>query len=173
MTNAWPWWEKSKACKGRLNFRVRGQFEIKIFKVRLMNTTYFICILKKIELEPAIIWKVATCQWITSKKTLELGGSIPEPAIRSDDTGQQIHCFDSCQLIKTWMYNIRLQAPKLARKCEIKHWYACGTGGRKVGWSVYGHVIFKYSRMDRSSKLWGSAQIIELSPWSNKISAEN
>ena len=29
------------------------------------------------------------------------------------------HYFDSCQLIKTWMYDIRLQAPKLARKCEI------------------------------------------------------
>ena len=103
MINAWQW-EKSKAiafpaCKSRLNFRVRGQFEIKILKARLMSTTSFICILKKlnlslrsfekqqlfksaadehdlfyihfkkIELEPAIIWKVATCQRITSKKT--------------------------------------------------------------------------------------------------------
>ena len=58
------------------------------------------------------------------------------------------------------MYNIRLQAPKLARKCEIKHWYACGADRRKVGWSVYGHVIAKFSRMDRFSKLWG----FELSP---------
>ena len=99
MINAW----QSKAiafpaCKSRLNFRVRGQFKIKILKVRLMNTTSLICILnklilslrsfekqqlfksasqehdlfyihfKKIELEPAIIWKVATCQRITSKK---------------------------------------------------------------------------------------------------------
>ena len=47
------------------------------------------------------------------------------------------------------MYNIRLQAPKLARKCEIKHWYACGADGRKVGWSVHGHVITKFSRMGR------------------------
>ena len=62
------------------------------------------------------------------------------------------------------MYNIRLQASKLARKWEIKHWYACGVDGRKVGWSVYGHVIAKCSRMDRFSKLWGSAQNIELSP---------
>ena len=53
------------------------------------------------------------------------------------------------------MYNIRLQAPKLARKCEIKHWYACSAEGRKVGWSVYGHVIAEFSRMDRFSKLWG------------------
>ena len=42
-------------CKSRLNFRVQGQFEINILKVLLMNTTYFICILKQIELEPAII----------------------------------------------------------------------------------------------------------------------
>ena len=111
---------------------------------------------KKIELEPAIIWKVSTCQRI-------------RPAIRSGDTGQQKHYFDSCQLIKTWMYNIRLQAPKLARKCEIKHWYACGADGRKVGWSVYGHVIAEFSKMVRFSKLWD----FELSPWSNKISAQN
>ena len=32
----------------------------------------------------------------------------PEPAIRSGDTGQWIPCFDSCQLITTWMCNIRL-----------------------------------------------------------------
>ena len=89
----------------------------------------------------------------TFKKTLELSGSqwIPEPAIGSGDTGQQKHYFDSCQLNKTWMYNIRLQAPKLARKCEIKHWYACGADGRKVGWSVYGHVIAEFSKMDRCS----------------------
>ena len=96
----------------------------------------------------------------TFKKTLELSGSIPEPAIRSGDIGQQKHYFDSCQLIKTWMYNIRLQAPKLARKCEIKHWYTCGADGRKVGWSVYGHVIAEFSKMDRFSKLWD----FELSP---------
>ena len=76
----------------------------------------------------------------TFKKLLELRGSIPEPVIRSGDTGQQ------------------------------KHWYACGADRRKVGWSVYGHVIAEFSRMDRFSiKLWG----FELSPWSNKIPAQN
>ena len=49
VNNAWPWREKSKAtafpaCKSRLNFRVRGQFEIKILMVQLMNITYFTCI---------------------------------------------------------------------------------------------------------------------------------
>ena len=117
----------------------------------------------KIELEPAIIRKVATCQRISLKK-LKPSGSLPEPAILSGDIGQRIHCFGSCQLIKTWMYNIRLQAPKLARKCEIKHWYACGADGRKVERSVYRCVIAKFSRRDRFSKLWGFARDTELSP---------
>ena len=69
----------------------------------------------------------------TFKKILKLSGSIPESAIRSGDTGQRKHYFDSCQLIKTWMYNIRLQTLKLARKCEVKHWYDCGADGRVVG----------------------------------------
>ena len=41
------------------------------------------------------------------------------------------------------MDNISLQAPKLARKCEIKHWYSCGANGRKIGRLVYRHVIAK------------------------------
>ena len=61
------------------------------------------------------------------------------------------------------MYNIRLQEPKLARKCEIKHWYACADG-RKVGWSVYGHVIAEFSRMDRFSKLWVTSMDRKMSP---------
>ena len=32
-------------------------------------------------------------------------------------------------------------APKLARKCESKHWFPCGADGR----SVYGHAITKFS----------------------------
>ena len=39
---------------------------------------------------------------------LDLHRSIPEPAIWSDDTGQRIRVFDSCQLISTRMCNIRL-----------------------------------------------------------------
>ena len=35
------------------------------------------------------------------------------------DTGQRIPCFDSCQLTTTWMCNITLQAPTLARKSDI------------------------------------------------------
>ena len=40
-------------------------------------------------------------------------------------------------------------APKVARKCESKHWYACGAGGRSVG-----HVITKFSGMGRFIYPW-------------------
>ena len=39
--------------------------------------------------------------------------------------------------------NITSCAPKLARKCEIEHWFPCGADGR----AVYGHVITKFSGM--------------------------
>ena len=72
-TNALSWWAKSTAtvfpaCNSWLNFRVRGQFKIKILIVRPKYTTYFIWFFKKKKLEPAIIWKLATCQRIPSKK---------------------------------------------------------------------------------------------------------
>ena len=67
-------------CKSWLNSRVRGQFEVKSLIVQLINTTsYFLCV-KKIELDPAVIWKVE----------LELSGPIPEPGIRSGDDGQRM-----------------------------------------------------------------------------------
>ena len=38
----------------------------------------------------------------------------------------------------------RLQAPILARKFDISDWFPCGANRR-----AYGHVITKFSRMDR------------------------
>ena len=69
-------------------------------------------------------WKLVSGK-LKKKTRHNLDGSTPEPAIRSGDTGQWIFCFDSCQLTTTWMCNIRLQAPKLARKCNISHWLPC------------------------------------------------
>ena len=45
-------------------------------------------------------------------------------------------------------------APKLARKCESKHWFPCGADGRS-----YGHVITKFSRMGRLPHTLRSAMI--------------
>ena len=67
------------------------------------------------------------------------------------------------------MYNIRLQAPKLARKCEIKHWYACGADGRMVGWSMYGLAIAEFSRIDRFSNLWVTSMDRKMSPQYSQV----
>ena len=55
----------------------------------------------------------------------------PEPAIRSCDISQQI----PCQLIKTWMCNIRSQVPTLAKKCKISHWLPRSADGQVHGQS--------------------------------------
>ena len=70
-------------------------------------------------------WKLVSGK-LKKKTRHNLDGSTPEPVIPSGDTGQRILCFDSCHLTTTWMWNIRLQAPKLARKCNIPHWLSCG-----------------------------------------------
>ena len=62
-----------------------------------------------------------------------LDGSVPELTIMSCNTSQRIPCFDSCQLTTTWMCNIRLHAPTLARKCNDSHWFSRGAEGR--GWT--------------------------------------
>ena len=43
----------------------------------------------------------------TSKKHVTSMSCRLEPAIRSRDTGQQIPCLDRCQLLITWMFNIK------------------------------------------------------------------
>ena len=71
------------------------------------------------------------------KKVLDLDRSTLEPALWSDDTGQQIDHNIDVQLLFYW-------APKLAKKCESKHWFPCGADG-----GSYGQVITKFSRMGR------------------------
>ena len=95
-----------------------------------------------------IIWKVATCQRITSKKHSNPVGRYLSPRYDQTTLVSGYTVLTAVNWSKHGCSNIRLQAPKLARKCEIKHWYACGADGRKVGWSVYGHVIAKCSRID-------------------------
>ena len=58
------------------------------------------------------------------KIILVLEGSTLEPAVRSGDTGQlSIDHNTDVQLVFSW-------APKLARRCESKHWFPCGADGR-------------------------------------------
>ena len=51
--------------------------------------------------------KLALGQQSTSKKHMTLMSYKLEPAIWPRDMGQRVPCFDRCQLIITWMSNIR------------------------------------------------------------------
>ena len=60
------------------------------------------------------------------KKVLDLDGSTLEPAVRSGDILFWQLSIDhniDMQLVFYW-------APKLARKCESKHWFPCGADER-------------------------------------------
>ena len=156
MTNAWLWWEKSKTCKSRLNFSVRGQSVrsvVSFFLVRLMNTTYFICILKT--------WTWACGHSKSSNLSADNFKKHSNPVGRylSPRYGQAILVSGYTVLATVNRSKhgctIRLQAPKLAWKCEVKHRYDCGADGRKVGRSVYRHLLATFSRMDIFFKQWG------------------
>ena len=51
--------------------------------------------------------KTSTWSAVNFKKHMTSMSCRLEPAIWSRDTGQQIPCFDRCQLIITWMSNVK------------------------------------------------------------------
>ena len=88
------------------------------------------------------------------KKILDLDGSAPEPVIWSGDTGQQIRCFDSCQLITTLMCNIGAISVFLCSQCEIEHWFACGADGRGwVDFLTHGAPQARFARQSSAIKV--------------------
>ena len=101
-----------------------------------INITYLIWIFKKSKREPTIIWKRVNCQRITSKNTRPWWvDTWARDMVRwywsADTLFWQLSIDDNInvQSASSW-------APKVARKCESKHWYACGADGRLVGRSV-------------------------------------
>ena len=121
-----------------------------------INTTYLIWILKKSKREPAIIWKRINCQWITSKNTRPWWvDTWARDTVRwywsADTLFWQLSIDDNIDVQSAFSW-----APRVARKCESKHWYACGAEGRSVARSV-GHVITKFSGMGRFTYPWCSA----------------
>ena len=139
VTNAWTWREKSKttvfpACSSWLNFRVRVQFEIKILIVRHINTTYFIWILKKIKLEPAIIWKPVPCQRITSKKHLTSMGRNLSPRYSQVILVSGYLVLTAVDGSQHWCVSVfPCSDPKLARKYETEHW---SRSSKIINWSA-------------------------------------
>ena len=88
-------------------------------------------------------------------------------SIRLCDTGQQIPCFDSCQLTKLWMCNIRLQAATLAR-CVRFH-IGCLWCGRMDGQTdVWSSDVWSIHRMDRRPNYLSYGAPLAR-PWSSAI----
>ena len=92
--------------------------------------------LKKSKCEPAIIWKRINCQRITSINTrpwwVDTWGRDKVRWYWSADTlFWQLSINDNIDV-----QSASSRAPKVARKWESKHWYACGADGRSVGRSV-------------------------------------
>ena len=109
-------------CRNRwLNFRVRGQFEMKILIVRAHKNNIFHINLKKIKLKPATIWKLVTCQRIASKNTrtrwVDTWTRDLVGWYWSADT-----VFYSCQLITTLMCNMGAILVLLCSQTSWKVW---------------------------------------------------
>ena len=82
-----------------------------------------------------------------------------EPAIWSPDTGQRIPCFDRCQLIKTWMSNIKDVCCKLS--WYWSHWHTWRGGWTYVHRDGWWHNGYKttISRIDGLPHFLNSAMI--------------
>ena len=112
----------------------------------------------KNKLEPGIIWKLVTCQRITSKRySTSIGQYL------SQRYGQVIlvsgyPVLTAVNWSKHWCaICVQYQsscASRLARKCETEH---CSPVVRTDGRAVYCHVITTFSGMGRLTYPWCSA----------------
>ena len=123
----------------------------------------------KIKLEPAIIWKLVTCQRITSKRYSTSMGRHLSPRY-----GQVILVSGYPVLAALnwsqhwWAICVKYQfscAAKLATNCEIEHWFPCGADGRCTVTSLPNFLggidLFSYGApLARALRTWSSAIII-------------
>ena len=102
--------------------------------------------LKKIKLEPAIIWKLVTCQRITSKRFSTSTGRHLSPRYGQVILVSGYPVLTAVNWSQHWCaICVQYQsscAPKLARKCEIEHWLPCGADGRAGGVRSRDYQIF-------------------------------
>ena len=120
--------------------------------------------LKKSKRDPAIIWKRVNFQRITSKNTrpqwVDTWARNTARWYWSADTlFWQLSIDDNIDVQSAFSW-----APKVARKCKSKHWYACGADERTVG-----HVITKFSGMGRFIYPWCSAGALRARSSANKF----
>ena len=108
--------------------------------------------------------KLALGQWPTSKNRVTSISCTLEPAIWSRDACQQIPCFDRCQLIITWMFNIkevhckpRLQVSVNLHTCihPSIHTYILYYGSLIQGYSAIMQISNYYSNWTEWSTIQG------------------
>ena len=73
-------------------------------------------------MSPQSYQKTSIWSAVNFKKHVTLRSCRLEPAIWSRDTGQQIPCFDRCQLLITWMSNIKEVHGKPRLHVSINLW---------------------------------------------------
>ena len=125
---AWPKVTVLSAYNSWLNFRVRGQFAIKIIMMRhIMKQNLF----------HIVSYEFFKKNWITSKNdtrslwtrdTVRWYCPLDTPVLTAVNWSQHW-----CAI---WVHIEFAGLPNyilIARKCEIKHWYACGADGRAGG----------------------------------------
>ena len=164
MTNAWPCWEKSKAT-GMCSLPVKTGWilasEVSLkskFNCAAHKTQHISYEFKKNKVEPAIIWKLVTCQRITSKRYSTSMGQHLSPRYGQVILVSRYPVLTAVNWSQHWcaicaQYQSSC-APTLARKCDIEHCFCCGADGR----AVYCHVITKFSGMGRFTYPWCSRQ---------------
>ena len=142
--------------------------------------------LKKNKLEPAIIWKLVTCQRITSKRYWTSMGRHLSPRYGQVILVSGYSVLTAVNWSQHWcaIYVCNISLPVLPNWLEsvrIKHWFPCGADGRAGGRSVYGHVITKFSGMGRFTYPWCSAGALRapelryyiISPIPSKLSSKS
>ena len=144
VTNAWPWWEKSKAT-GMSSMPVKTgwilasevSLKSKLSLCSTCKTQHISHEFKKNRLEPAIIWKLVTCQRITSKRystsmvrhlsprygqVILVSGYPVLTAVNWSQHWCAIYvCNISLPVLPNWLESVR-----------IKHRFPCGADGRAV-----------------------------------------
>ena len=150
MTNAWPRWEKSKAT-GLSSLPVKTGWilasEVSLKSTFFKKTQYISYELKKNKLEPAIIWKLVTCQRITSKRHSTSMGRHLSPRYGQVILVSGYSVLTAVNWSQHWcaiyVCNISLPVlPKWLESGRIKQWFPRDADGRAGGVRSRDYQIF-------------------------------
>jgi len=107
--------------------------------------------------EPAIRWKICTWSAVNLTQHAASLNSKHEPTMWSRDTGQ-IPCFDSCQLIITWMPNLKDVPILMVLLTYFSRFWVCVPTYGRTHEQSYDNQNFFDRWVIKFSKLWSSAR---------------